>query len=156
MATADGDEHVPVGAIFDTNSKGRFDLVIYDDGLLAVKGTYAGVALRGAGAGLSGAGFGGEATGAGETAGGSYESRRLHDRLSVGRDALISDAPNFFIPRGSIVELVLRKRWYGHSLVVRTTDDPDGRRFDWKPKLNNFADVEASLQSVFSDIMRRN
>ena len=65
MGTADGDERVPFGVIFDTTSKGRFDLVIYDDGLLAVKGTYAGVALRGAGAGLSGAGFGGGATRAG-------------------------------------------------------------------------------------------
>ena len=39
----------PLGAICDTNSKGRFDLILYEDGLLAVKGTYTGVALRGAG-----------------------------------------------------------------------------------------------------------
>jgi hypothetical protein len=29
-------------AIFDTNSGGRFDQVIYEDGLLAVKATYTG------------------------------------------------------------------------------------------------------------------
>ena len=45
------------GAIFDTESHGRFDLAIYDDGVLAVKGTYKGIAMRGAAAG-SGGGFG--------------------------------------------------------------------------------------------------
>ena len=34
MGVAGGDGSVPVGAIFDTNSKGRFDLVIYEDGRL--------------------------------------------------------------------------------------------------------------------------
>jgi hypothetical protein len=49
----------PIGTIFDTNSNGRFDLVVYDDGLLAVKGTYVGVALRAASVGIVGAGGGG-------------------------------------------------------------------------------------------------
>jgi hypothetical protein len=155
MDTAGGDERVPVGAIFDTNSEGRFDLVIYEDGLLAVKGTYVGVAFRGAGAGLSGAGFGAASTGAGASSGGSYESSRIQRKLTAGRAALIDKPPNFFIPGASIVELVLRKRWHGHALTVRTHEDPFGRRFDWKPKLNNFAEVETRLRSVFPDMVRR-
>jgi len=39
-----------LGAIVDTNSGGGFDLIVYEDGILAVKGTYVGVALRAGGA----------------------------------------------------------------------------------------------------------
>jgi hypothetical protein len=44
------------GAIVDTNSTGRFELVISRDGILAVTGTYLGVALRAAGVSRSGRG----------------------------------------------------------------------------------------------------
>ena len=43
-----------LGAIVDTNSGGGFDLIVYEDGILAVKGTYVGVALRAGGAGMVG------------------------------------------------------------------------------------------------------
>ena len=46
----------PLGVIVDTNSGGRFDLIVYEDGILGVKGTYVGVALRAGGAGMVGGG----------------------------------------------------------------------------------------------------
>ena|ERR1035437_9500490 len=46
----------PLGVIVDTNSGGRFDLIMYEDGILGVKGTYVGVALRAGGAGMVGGG----------------------------------------------------------------------------------------------------
>ena len=143
------DEPTPVSAIFDTNSKGRFDVVVYEDGLLAIKGTYVGVALRGAGAGLGGPG-----AGIGAASGSSYERTRLAEKLRAGRQKLLSDPSTFFVPRESIVELALRKRWHGHSLIVRTNDHPD-RKFDWKPALNNFATVEQQLRSAFPDLVHR-
>jgi hypothetical protein len=51
-------EPQPLGAIYDTNSKGRFDLVVYSDGVLCLRGTYVGVALRAAGIGTVGGGGG--------------------------------------------------------------------------------------------------
>ena len=146
----DRDEPTPVGAIFDTNSKGRFDLVIYPDGLLAVEGTYVGVALRGAGAGL-----GGSEAGIGAASGSSYERNRLANKLRAGRREVLSDPSTFFVQRESIFDLALRKRWHGHSLMVRTYEDPEGRRFDWKPALNNFATVEQQLRSAFPDLVHR-
>lgn len=144
------DDRHPLGAIFDTNSSGRFDLVVYDDGLLAVTGSYVGVALRGAAAGAQTGGVS-----PGWAAGESYETKRLARVLQTARADLIHTEPNFFIPRASIVNLVLRKRWHGHSLIVTTDEEPDGRRFDWKPKLNNFAGVEELLTSAFPGLVRR-
>jgi hypothetical protein len=144
------DEPTPIGVIFDANSRGRFDLVIYADGLLAVKGTYVGVMLQGAGAGAGGAG-----AGVGWSSGRRYEQRRLSKKLQRGRAQLMHEAPNFFIPRDSIADLALRKRWHGHSLILRTHDDRTGRRFEWKPALNNFAEVEERLRSVFAGAVRR-
>jgi hypothetical protein len=157
------DGRPPIGAIFDTNSKGRFDLVVYDDGLLAVKGTYVGAALLGAGAGMAGAGGGGlggaAAAGAGvatgRAAGRRYEAGRLVRVLRSGREELIATHPNFFIARGAILGLVLRKRWYRHALTIRTRDDGAGRTFEWKPALNNFAQVQQLLTSAFPGLVTR-
>ena len=150
----------PIGAIFDTNCHGRFDLVVYEDGLLAVKGTYIGVALRGAGPGMVGAGAGlGGAAAAGTggsaafAAGRTYEAERLARVLESARAELVDHKPNRFIPREAIVGLMLRKRWYGHSLTVRTDEHSVGERFDWKPKLNDFAGVQELLTSVFPGLV---
>jgi hypothetical protein len=148
MSTVGPDDHAPIGAIFDTNSNGRFDLVIYPDGLLGIKGTYVGVALLGAGAGAGGAGIG-------QASGQSYERRRLAAKLDHPRDQLIKERPNFFIPRETIVDLVLRKRSYGHSLKVRTHTGDPGRTFAWKPKLNRFKEIERLLGAAFPGLVRR-
>jgi hypothetical protein len=145
-------ETPPTGAIFDTNSKGRFDLVVYDDGLLAVKGTYTGVALRGASAGMVGTGGGGLA-GSVAAGGRGWEAQRLARVLATGRPELAGKKPNFFIPRHAIVSLMLRKRWYRHSLIVRTHENTAGRRFDWKPRLNNFGEVQEILTSTFPGLL---
>jgi len=145
-------EPQPKGAIFDTNSKDRFDLVVYDDGLLVVKGTYTGVALRGAGAGMVGTGGGG--LGGSVAAGGrAWEAKRLARLLTTARPELAGKEPNFFIPRQAIVRLMLRKRWYRHSLIVRTHENSAGRRFDWKPRLNNFGEVQEVLASTFPGLL---
>lgn len=149
MAAAD--DLPPRGGIFDTNSNGRFDLVVYDDGLLAVKGTYVGVMLRGAGAGLGSAGTGGAGVAVGSSAGGSYEAKRFARVLESGRQGLLRQEPNFFIARDSILSLTLRKRWHGHSLTVRTAEEPAGRKFEWKPALNKFSQVQEMLASAFGD-----
>jgi hypothetical protein len=146
--TASVEPH-PIGAIFDTNCHGRFDLVVYEDGLLAVKGTNIGVALRGAGPGAvgAGAGLGGAvAAGTGGSAsfarGRTYEAKRLARVLESARAELVDQNPNRFIPRETIISLMLRERWYGHSLTVRKGEHTAGQRFDWKPKLNDFAQVQ--------------
>jgi hypothetical protein len=154
-------DNQPLGAIFDTNSKGRFDLLVYDDGLLAIRGTYVGVALRGGGAGMAGAGGGltaAAAAGAGTAAGWSgattYEGRRIAKILRQSRDEVAAANPsNFFIPLASMKGVLLRKRWYSCSLTVRTSADPDGRKFTWKPALNHFAHVHELAQSAFGDLL---
>jgi hypothetical protein len=145
-----GDEPTPVGAILDTNSNGRFDLVIYEDGLLAVKGTYVGVMLRAAGVGIGGAG-----PAVGWSSGSKYETKRLAERLRCGREQLVHREPNFFVTAESIVGLALRKRWHGHSLIVRTHEHTEGRRFDWKPRLNSFPQVEGQLWAAFPNLVHR-
>lgn len=145
-----GDSKQPLGVIVDTNSKGRFDLIIYDDGILAVKGTYVGVALRGGGAGMVGAGgggLGGAATAGAGAAGGAagaknYEGKRLAKLLEHPRPEIVDlDPKNFFVPQDVITGIVLRKRWHGCSLTINTQGDTDGRKFSWKPALNNFSYV---------------
>jgi hypothetical protein len=78
-AEASPAEPAPVGAIHNTESNGRLDLVIYPDGILTVPGTYRGVALRGAGVGMVGAG-GAVGAGSGATVGVAgargYEDKR--------------------------------------------------------------------------------
>jgi hypothetical protein len=145
------DNRPPRGAILDTTSNGRFDLVVYDDGLLAVKGTYVGVMLRGAGAGLGSAGRGGAGVALGSSAGVSYEAKRLARVLESGREQLVRQEPNFFIARDSILSLTLRKRWHGHCLTIRTAEDPAGRKFEWKPALNKFSQVQELLAIAFGD-----
>jgi hypothetical protein len=149
----------PLGAIYDTNSKGRFDLVVYSDGVLCLRGTHFGVALRAAGIGMVGGGGGlsggilaGGGGSAGFGAGRSYEERRLVTALASGREEAAKRRAGFFIARDTIIGLALRQRWYGHSLTIRTTDDDAGRRFDWKPRLNRFDDVEALLRSTFGNL----
>jgi hypothetical protein len=151
---------VPVGAIHDTNSRGRFDLVIYQDGILAVKGTYIGVALRGAGVGMVGAGgggLGGAASAGGGAAvgalgGRSYEGKRIEKLLRHPREEVVASNPaNFFLPRKEIIGVVLRKRWHGCSATIKTEGDHDGRTFTWKPSLNNFSHVRRVMESAFGD-----
>ncbi len=160
-------DNEPLGVIFNTNSRGRFDLLVYDDGLLAIRGTYVGVALRGGGAGMAGVGggagaggglTGAAAAGAGTAAGWSgatrYEGKRIAKILRCSRVELIeADQVNFFIPRASVSGVVLRKRWYGCLLTVRTDADPAGRRFTWKPALNNFAHVRELTLAAFDDLL---
>ena len=148
----------PRGAIFDTNSGGRFDLVVYDDGLLAVRGTYIGVALRGAGAGGVGTGGAvgaGLGSGIGSSAAKSYENKRLEKLLQRPRGELIDDPVSFFIEKEAVTDVILRKRWHGCSLTVCTRADTGGRKFSWKPALNNFAAVEHLLTDVFGERVRR-
>ena len=150
----------PLGVIVDTNSGGRFDLIVYEDGILGVKGTYVGVALRAGGAGMVGGGgsglSGGAAVGAG-SAGGTlacrgFEQKRVSKLLAMPRsDVLAGDPANHFIPVEEVVGLVLRKRWHGHSLTIVTRDQPTGRKYCWKPALNNFDRVCGMLQAKFGE-----
>lgn len=135
------DVNALLGTIVDTNSRGRFDLLVYADGILAIKGTYIGVVLRTAGPGMGvGADLGG----------GAYEQRRIAKQLDQSRDALLTtDEGNHFVPASSVTRLELRKRWYGHSLLIVSHDVREGRKYEWKPALNTFAAVNQLLESVF-------
>jgi hypothetical protein len=150
------DDKQPLGTIVDTNSSGRFDLLVYDDGFLAVKGTYVGVALRaagpGAGVGLGAAATAGIGAATGGTAGHSYEQARLAQLLKRSRAEISERDPHsFFMPQDSITEIVLRKRWHGCRMIVKTHEDADGRRFEWKPALNDFSYVHQLLASSFGE-----
>jgi hypothetical protein len=150
----------PIGAIVDTNSGGRFDLIVYEDGILAVKGTYVGVALRaggagmvgGGGSGLSGAAAAGAGSAGGTLAGRGYEQKRVSKLLAMPRsEVLAGDPKNHFIPVEEIAGLVLKKRWHGHSLTIVTRDQPTGRKYSWKPAPNNFDRVCGMLQAKFGE-----
>ena len=152
----------PLGAIVDTNSKGRYDLLVYSDGILAVRGTYVGVALRSAGVGMVGAGgggIGGAATAgagaaAGEFGGKSYEDKRLDRVLGHSRDEIAKlDSNNFFVGKEQITGVVLRKRWHGCSLILKTVENPGGRRFSWKPALNRFQAVREVVAAAFGPLV---
>ena len=153
----------PVGVIVDTNSaRGRLDLIVYDDGILAAKGTYFGVMLRAAGPGMGGAGGGGlggaVAAGAGSaagwSAGSSYESKRIATLLEHPRAEIPAlDTKNFFIPRDAITGIILRKRWYTRSLTVSTETDAGILKFTWKPALNDFNDVRRTVTTAFGDLV---
>jgi hypothetical protein len=149
----------PLGVIVDTNSGGRFDRIVYEDGILGVKGTYVGVALRaggagmvGGGSGLSGAAAAGAGSAGGTRAGRGYEHKRVSKLLTMPRsEVLTGDPKNHFIPVEEIAGLVLRKRWHGHSLTIVTRDHPSGRKYSWKPALNNFDRVCGMLEAKFGE-----
>jgi hypothetical protein len=150
----------PLGVIVDTNSGGRFDLIVYEDGILGVKGTYVGVALRAGGAGmvgsggsgLSGAAAAGTGSAGGTRAGRVYEQKRVSKSLTMPRsEVLAGDPKNHFVPVEQIAGLVLRKRWQGHSLTIATRDHPSGRKYSWKPALNNFDQVYSMLEAKFGE-----
>src|SRR5450631_3883119 len=103
----------PLGVIVDMNSGGRFDLIVYEDGILGVRGTYVGVALRaggagmvGGGSGLSGAAAAGAGSAGGTLAGRGYEQKRVSKLVAMPRsEVLSSDPKNHFIPAEEIVGL---------------------------------------------------
>lgn len=152
----------PLGVIFDTNSKGRFDLLIYDDGFLGVRGNYVGAALLGAGAGMAavfGEVGGGAApvagTAMGQTSPNGYRGKRIAKLQKRSREELLQEREaNFWIARTAMTDVVLRKRWHGSSLRVQTAEGPvNGRVFSWKPALNNSAYVRYLSGRAFGDLL---
>jgi len=146
----------PLGVIVDTNSAGRFDLVLYEDGILAVRGTYMGVALRAGGIGMVGGGpaaaGGGAATG--NLAGRGHEGARLSNLLQEPRSAVLRDhASNHFIPVDSVLRVALKNRWHEHSLTISTREHPDGRKYVWKPALNDFKRARTMLEAKFGALL---
>jgi hypothetical protein len=148
------------GCIFDTNGKppspkGRFDLLVYDDGLLAVHGNYLRTAILGASAGAGAGGPGMAATGmvAGTAGLHGYDLKRFAATASHGRDELLAGHPaNHFIPVSDIAGLLLRRRWYEHSLQV--VGDAAARTYRWKPRLNRTDYVVELLTSTFGFLVR--
>lgn len=144
-----------IGVIHDTNSNGRFDLVAYRDGILAVKGTYIGVAIRASGpgmVGLGGAATAGAGTAGSVSSGSSYEDRRLAKVLQRSREEILAaDRKNHFIAVNDVSRALLRRRWYGHSLTILTRDCPGGRKYAWKPALNSFERVHGVLVECLGD-----
>ena len=81
-----------------------------------------------------------------------FEQKRVSKLLAMPRsDVLAGDPANHFIPVEEVVGLVLRKRWHGHSLTIVTRDQPTGRKYCWKPALNNFDRVCGMLQAKFGE-----
>jgi hypothetical protein len=148
------------GCIFDTNAKspspkGRFDLVVYDDGLLAIHGNYLRTAILGASAGAGAGGPGIAATGvvAGTAGLHGYDLKRFATTASHGRDELLAGHPaNHFLPVSEIAGLLLRRRWYEHSLQV--VGGIATRTYRWKPKLNRIDYVVELLTSTFGVLFR--
>src|ERR1035437_4604750 len=100
------------GFILDTNGAGRFDLLIYPDGVLAVRGGYGDTVALSAQGAFAGAGILSSSPPA--------VPARISRLLPLSRaDALAGDARNFFIPRATLLGVELKKRWYGHSLLLK-------------------------------------
>jgi hypothetical protein len=133
-----------LGAVFDTNSRGRYDLLVYDDGILAIRGNYRNAALAAARGGtLGGPGFG-----LGPSQPPSlYIPRILGPLIDLSRDQLLArdESHNFFTPTASITAVQLTKHWYAHSLTLTTSLGPDGRRYSWKPAFNHWPYVKELL-----------
>lgn len=147
------------GCIFDTNAKppspkGRFDLLAYDDGLLALHGNYLRTVILGASAGAGAAAPGIAEAGAvaGTDGRRGYDLKRFVATAGHPRDELLAEHPsNHFMPVSQIAALVLRRRWYEHSLQV---DGATARTYRWKPKLNRTDYVVELLTSTFGDLVR--
>ena len=149
-----------LGCIFDTNTKapsarGRFDLVVYVDGLLAIHGNYARTVMLGAraGAGVSGPGIAAASAAAGTAGLRGYDLKRFAKLAGERRDELLARHPsNHFLPVPATGELVLRRRWSEHSLqVVLGARAPTYR---WKPRLNRADYVIELLSSTFGILFR--
>lgn len=147
------------GCIFDTNAKppspkGRFDLVVYDDGVLAAHGNYVRTAILGASAGI---GAGGPGLAAGAVAGTvglrGYDLKRFAAMTRHGRDELLAaHTSNHFLPASEMAALVLRCRWYEHSLQIERV--AGGRVYRWKPRLNRTDYVVELLTATFGALFR--
>lgn len=115
----------PVGVVFDTRSRGQFDLVLYADGVLGIPSTYRDYKVR---------------------------MVRLDLVLSHNRAEVVAEQPvNFFIPRDSLQAVTLRKRWCRHTLILHTQDKR--RKFSWWPPLNNFNRVSRFSGEAFGDLL---
>jgi hypothetical protein len=143
-------------------SGGIFDLVVYSDGILVLKGTYVGLILRGAGTGMAAAGGGGVGSGltagagsaAGWRAGQTYEGKRLAKLLERTRPEIMrANAKNCLLPRESLTHILLRRRWHGGALTITTSTQPEQRTFTWKPTVNDFASVRSLLCETFGPIV---
>ena len=147
------DPQRPIGFVVDVNSGGRFDLVVYREGLVGLRGTYLGVAIRAAGVGMVGAGGVGAAVGA--SAATTFEDKRLRGLLHGSLDQILgADPANFFVDQAMIESIVVRKRWYNCCLWL-TVRDCERRKFEWKPALNNFGVVESCLRDAFGGRVSR-
>ena len=132
------------GVIFDTNSKGRYNLVVLAEGIAALRGNYRGSAVLGASAAAGGA-FAAVTSQAWSRREGAY----LRTLPTTDLAALLEqDARNFLISDAEISRVSLRRRWFEHAVLI---ESPSGeqRRFAWKPKLNDFRRVQHLLSDRF-------
>lgn len=144
------------GCIFDTNAKapaprGRFDLLAYDDGLLAIHGNYLRTAILGgsAGAGVSGASIAVAEAVAGTAGLHGYDAKRFAAAASRRRHELLAGhTSNHFLPASEIAALVLRRRFYEHSLRVERVSG--AWTYRWKPRLNRVDYVIDLLASALA------
>lgn len=138
-----------LGAIANTNSDGRFDLLVYHDGILAVPGSYWGTVLMGAsagaGAGLANAAASGLGAGAGSGVASAHDRERIAKLTAVPRAELLGRDRVVFYADDSIVSASLTKRWHGHSLDV-ALGAGETRTFRWKPAMNRFDLVASTLR----------
>jgi hypothetical protein len=146
-----------LGAIANTNSPRRLDLLVYDDGIVGVPGSYLGTVALGAGAGV-GAGMGSPiAAGTGAASGiagaGSVDGRRIARALAMPRTELLRRDGVEFIAETSVQSALLTKRWQGAWLTL-DLDSSEPRTFRWKPVMNRFEVVDATLRELFGSRLR--
>jgi hypothetical protein len=146
------DNPIPlVGIIRDTNSRGRYDLLVYASGILAIKGNYWRTARLAAGAGVGAGGLAPAVLGAAISRAVSGKADRSSEdktTQAAPADLVALHTQNFFLPASDILQLALEKRWYGVHLDVESSFEVC-RRFSWKPALNNFHYVREILRSTF-------
>jgi len=140
----------PRGCIFDTHAKppspkGRFDLVVYDDGLLALHGNYRRPArTQGTGeppAGVSAVPMRG------------HDLKRFTSIAGQSRDELLARHPsNHLLATSDITGLHLRRRWTEH--VLRVEVGGEERTYRWKPRLNRPGYVIDLLSSTFGSLFK--
>ena len=135
------------GVIFDTNSSGRYNLVVLEQGIAALRGNYRSSAVLGASAAAGGAFAAAIASGAWTRREGAY----LRNLPATDSGALLERDPrNFLISDREISKVFLRRRWFEHSVTLELASG-ERRRFAWKPRLNDFRRVRQLLTDRFGD-----
>lgn len=131
------------GTVLDTNSKKRFDLLLMEDGILGIPGTYdSETAWKNDPA----------ARAQGSTA--TKERQRIAGLLSgADFETVIADPASLWYPKEAITDIRLKMGIVEAKVWICTEAEPEGRRFGWLPASSPYEQVRADLQRLYGPLV---